>query len=66
MVFHFKSRLERRVNAGASFSSRLCEDFVGRHAGLFDRQLDWLPSRMRRKIDKRAAFFAAAAPVLSA
>uniref|UniRef100_H3DA96 Kelch domain containing 1 n=1 Tax=Tetraodon nigroviridis TaxID=99883 RepID=H3DA96_TETNG len=39
---------------------RLCEDFIGKHAGRFDKQLKWLPSRMRSKIHKRAAFFSAA------
>lgn len=38
------------------FLCRLCEDFIGKHAKLFDKQLNWLPSRMRSKIDKRAAF----------
>ncbi|XP_003977277.1 kelch domain-containing protein 1-like [Takifugu rubripes] len=45
---------------------RLCEDFIGKHATLFDEQLDWLPARMRGKIDKRAAALSAAAPGLIA
>lgn len=45
-----------------AFFRRLCEDFIGQRATLFDKQLDWLPARMRGKIDKRAAALAAAAP----
>uniref|UniRef100_UPI0037E9B093 kelch domain-containing protein 1-like n=1 Tax=Semicossyphus pulcher TaxID=241346 RepID=UPI0037E9B093 len=45
---------------------RLCEDFMGRNAELFEKQLNWLPSKLRSKIDKRVAFFSAARPVLTA
>lgn len=45
---------------------RLCEDFMGENPELFGKQLNWLPSRLQSKIDKRVAFFSAAAPVLTA
>lgn len=44
----------------AALFRRLCEDFIGQRATLFEEQLDWLPARMRGKIAKRA--LAAAAP----
>ncbi|XP_076008378.1 kelch domain-containing protein 1-like [Genypterus blacodes] len=37
--------------------SRLCEDFIGRNAELLGKLLDWLPSRLKSKVDKRRAFF---------
>lgn len=45
---------------------RLCEDAIGRTPELFGKQLNWLPSKLRTKIDKRVAFFSAATPVLTA
>lgn len=48
------------------FAFRLCEDFVGRNPELFGKQLSWLPSKLRSKIDKRVAFFSAATPRLTA
>ncbi|KAM7370580.1 hypothetical protein PAMP_010112 [Pampus punctatissimus] len=38
---------------------RLCEDFIGGNAQLFGKQLNWLPSKLQNKIDKRVAFFSA-------
>ncbi|XP_062299094.1 kelch domain-containing protein 1-like [Scomber scombrus] len=38
---------------------RLCEDFIGGNPELFGKQLDWLPSKLRHKVDKRVAFFSA-------
>nr|CBN81669.1 Kelch domain-containing protein 1 [Dicentrarchus labrax] len=45
---------------------RLCEDFIGRNPELFGKQLNWLPSKLRSKIEKRVAFFSSATPVLTA
>ncbi|XP_072229178.1 kelch domain-containing protein 1-like [Leuresthes tenuis] len=45
---------------------RLCEDFIGRNPELFRQQLNWLPSKLRHKINKRAAFFSAMKPVPTA
>ncbi|XP_030256025.1 kelch domain-containing protein 1-like [Sparus aurata] len=45
---------------------RLCEDFIGRNPELFRKQLNWLPSKLRGKIEKRVAFFSAVTPVLTA
>ncbi|XP_076616563.1 kelch domain-containing protein 1-like [Chaetodon auriga] len=45
---------------------RLCEDAIGRNPEQFGKQLNWLPSKLRTKIDKRVAFFSAATPVLTA
>ncbi|KAF1373607.1 hypothetical protein PFLUV_G00240660 [Perca fluviatilis] len=45
---------------------RLCEDFIGRNPKLFGKYLDWLPSKIHNKIDKRVAFFSAMKPVLTA
>lgn len=46
---------------------RLCEDFMGRNSELFVKQLNWLPSKLRNKIDKRVAFFSSTSPpVISA
>ncbi|KAE8283954.1 Kelch domain-containing protein 1 [Larimichthys crocea] len=42
---------------------RLCEDFLGRNPELFGLLLDWLPPKLRNKVDKRVAFFSAATPV---
>ncbi|XP_029312521.1 kelch domain-containing protein 1-like [Cottoperca gobio] len=45
--------------------SRLCDDFIGGNPELFGEQLKWLPSKLRNKIDKRAAFFSSTKPVLT-
>lgn len=45
---------------------RLCEDFIGGNPELFGRLLNWLPSKLHNKIDKRVAFFSAMKPVLTA
>ncbi|XP_073346124.1 kelch domain-containing protein 1-like [Pagrus major] len=45
---------------------RLCEDFIGRNPELFGKQLNWLPSKLRSKIEKRVAFFSTVTPVLTA
>ncbi|KAM3591668.1 uncharacterized protein V6R79_005615 [Siganus canaliculatus] len=39
---------------------RLCEDSIGRNCELLRKQLNWLPSKLRSKIDKRVAFFSTA------
>ncbi|XP_029934176.1 kelch domain-containing protein 1-like [Myripristis murdjan] len=44
--------------------SRLCEDFIGRRAELFRELLDWLPSKLQRRLDKRLTFFSADKPML--
>ncbi|XP_075896670.1 kelch domain-containing protein 1-like [Nelusetta ayraudi] len=36
---------------------RLCVDLISGGSQLFGRQLDWLPLKLRRKIERRAAFF---------
>ncbi|XP_047464736.1 kelch domain-containing protein 1-like [Mugil cephalus] len=41
---------------------RLCEDFIGGNPGLFRKRLDWLPSKLHSKIDKRVAFFSTMKP----
>ncbi|XP_071401832.1 kelch domain-containing protein 1-like [Centroberyx affinis] len=46
--------------------SRLCEDFIGKHAELIGEQLNWLPPRLRKRVDKRFAFFSANKPMLTA
>ncbi|XP_074475575.1 kelch domain-containing protein 1-like isoform X1 [Sebastes fasciatus] len=43
---------------------RLCEDFIGKNPELFGKHLNWLPSKLHNKIDKRVAFFSATKPVL--
>lgn len=43
--------------------SRLCEDLIGRNPELFGRQLHLLPSKLRVKVEQRAAAFSAAAAV---
>ncbi|XP_008312206.1 kelch domain-containing protein 1-like [Cynoglossus semilaevis] len=43
--------------------SRLCEDFVGKNPGLFVIQLNWLPSKLRSRVDKRVAFYSSMTPV---
>ncbi|XP_070708381.1 kelch domain-containing protein 1-like [Pempheris klunzingeri] len=45
---------------------RLCEDFLGGNPELFGKQLNWLPSKLRSKIDKRVAFFSTTKPLLTA
>ncbi|KAM9336264.1 kelch domain-containing protein 1-like [Symphorus nematophorus] len=45
---------------------RLCEDLIGRNPQLFGKQLSWLPSKLRNKIEKRVAFFSAVTPDLTA
>ncbi|XP_058477817.1 kelch domain-containing protein 1-like [Solea solea] len=45
--------------------SRLCEDFVGKNPQLFVRQLNWLPPKLRTKVDKRVAFFSNLTPCLA-
>ncbi|KAM9837795.1 kelch domain-containing protein 1-like [Aulostomus maculatus] len=42
--------------------SRLCEDFIGRNADVFAAQLNWLPSKLLSKIEKRVAFFSTTRP----
>nr|XP_020472206.1 kelch domain-containing protein 1-like [Monopterus albus] len=44
---------------------RLCEDFVGENPELFEKQISWLPSKLRSKIKKRVAFFSNMKPVLT-
>ncbi|XP_069016252.1 kelch domain-containing protein 1-like isoform X1 [Embiotoca jacksoni] len=39
---------------------RLCEDFIGGNPELFKKLLDYLPSKLQRKINKRVAYFSAA------
>ncbi|XP_019962343.2 kelch domain-containing protein 1-like isoform X1 [Paralichthys olivaceus] len=36
---------------------RSCEDFIGKNPQLFAKQLNWLPSKLRSKVDKRVSFF---------
>ncbi|XP_060884497.1 kelch domain-containing protein 1-like isoform X1 [Labrus mixtus] len=45
---------------------RLCEDFMGKNPERFVKQLNWLPSKLRSKVEKRVAFFSATPPVLTA
>ncbi|XP_037547154.1 kelch domain-containing protein 1 [Nematolebias whitei] len=45
---------------------RLCEDFIGGNSELLKQQLDWLPSKLRDKINGRVAFFSAMKPIVSA
>ncbi|KAM9715714.1 kelch domain-containing protein 1-like [Menidia menidia] len=45
---------------------RLCENFIGGNPEVFRQQLDWLPSKLRNKINKRAAFFSAMRQVATA
>ncbi|XP_042363845.1 kelch domain-containing protein 1-like isoform X2 [Plectropomus leopardus] len=44
---------------------RLCEDFIGKNTELFGDYLDWLPSKLHNKIDKRSAFFSPTKPILT-
>ncbi|KAK2884522.1 kelch domain-containing protein 1-like isoform X2 [Channa argus] len=45
---------------------RLCEDFIGSNLEVFEKPLNWLPSKLRSKIKKRVAFFSATKSVLTA
>uniref|UniRef100_A0A8D3CLK0 Kelch domain-containing protein 1 n=2 Tax=Scophthalmus maximus TaxID=52904 RepID=A0A8D3CLK0_SCOMX len=45
---------------------RLCEDVIGKHPERFAKQLNWLPSKLRSKVDKRVSFFSNTTPVLTA
>ncbi|KAF0025718.1 hypothetical protein F2P81_022599 [Scophthalmus maximus] len=46
--------------------NRLCEDVIGKHPERFAKQLNWLPSKLRSKVDKRVSFFSNTTPVLTA
>lgn len=38
---------------------------MGKNPELFGKQLNWLPSKLRNKVDKRVAFFSNMKPVLT-
>lgn len=45
---------------------RLCEDFLGKNPELFEKQINWLPSKLRSIVDKRVVFFSNMKPALTA
>lgn len=52
--------------AAFRFPSRLCEDFIGKNAELFAEPMNWLPLKLRSKVEKRVSFFSNMKPVITA